>query len=122
MMARLARNPVLVALIGSWTLACAPADTPTADPEAAALAPPVLIVDEPPAEDDSSDVADQSSPDADEAPAGVSPSALAKDPQTEVITFDGADAEPGMSDEVTGAPKREPLPSMMSDVLHGPNK
>ena len=99
-------------------MACAPADTPTADPEAAALAPPVVIVDDPPAEAEAEDPAAGE----DETEAGVSPSAVAKDPQTEVITFDGADAEPGMSDEVTGAPKREPLPSMMSDVIQGPNK
>lgn len=112
MMARLARGSVLVALVG-WGAGCAHADAPVADPEAEALAPPVVIVDEPPApqEEALDEEADQDAP-----------AALAKDPNTEVITFAGEDADPGMSDEVTGTPKRDPLPSMMSDVLHGPNK
>ena len=49
-------------------------------------------------------------------------STLAADPSTEVITFVGEDADPGPADEITAPPKRAPLPSMMSDVLHGPNK
>ncbi|MCX4241940.1 hypothetical protein [Paraliomyxa miuraensis] len=111
MMATRVRVFVLAAALAPlW--GCASSDTATADPEAAQLDPPVVIVDEPEPEPEpvSEDAAE------------ASPDALAKDPSTEVITFAGEDADPGMADEVTSAPKREELPSMMSDVIKGPNK
>lgn len=117
MMSRCVRSFVLAAVGGSvlaLAAACAPAETPTADPEAAQLAPPVIIIEDPEPEPQ---------PEAEpEATAEASPAALAKDPQTEVITFTGEDAPPGMADEINGAPKRDPLPSMMSSVISGPNK
>ena len=72
-----------------------------------------MIVDEPEPEPES---------EAESEAAGVSPATLVKEPDTEVITFAGEDADPGMADEVTGSPKRDELPSMMTDVIHGPNK
>jgi hypothetical protein len=111
MMSRRARA-LLLAALGGPLAACAPAETPTADPEAAQLDPPVVVVDEPDPEPEPEPVETASTPIA-TAPA---------DPKAEVITFTGEDATPGMADEITGSPKRDPLPSMMSDVLHGPNK
>lgn len=116
MMLRCARVLALAALGASVVAGCASADAPTADPEALKLDPPVVIVDEPAPEDEAtvepvSQVDDS-----------ASLKNLAKDPNTEVITFVGADAPPAMTDEVTAAPKRAPLPSMMSDMVHGPNK
>lgn len=111
MMSRCARAVLLVALGGPLAASCAPAEISTADPEAARLDPPVVIVEAPQAE-----------PEPEPMQATATPAALAKDPKTEVITFTGEDAPPGMADEVTGDPKRPELPSMMSDVLHGPNK
>jgi hypothetical protein len=90
---------------------CAPAEISTADPEAAKLDPPVVIVEDPEPE-----------PEPEPMQTAASPATLAKDPNTEVIKFTGEDATPGMADEVTGDPKRPELPSMMSDVLTGPNK
>jgi hypothetical protein len=113
MMSRCARAFLLAALGGPLAASCAPADVPTADPEAAQLDPPVVIIEEPEPEPE---------PEPMQAAAEVAPAVLAKDPKTEVITFTGADAPPGMADEVTGDPKRPELPSMMSDVLTGPNK
>lgn len=112
MMSCCARVFVLVAALGPLAAGCAPVETPTADPEAMQLDPPVVIVEEPEPEPEAEP----------EVTAEVAPATLVKDPQTEVITFVGADADPGMADEVTGSPKREDLPSMMSDVIHGPNK
>lgn len=112
MMSRCARALLLAALAGPCAAACAPAEAPTVDPEAAQLDPPVVIVDEPEPEPESEPEQTAATP-ATPAPA---------DPKAEVITFTGEDATPGMADEVTGDPKRDPLPSMMSDVLHGPNK
>lgn len=109
MMSRCARALLLAALAGPWA-ACAPTEAPTVDPEAAQLDPPVVIVDEPEPEPESEPVK-----------TAVTPAAPA-DPKAEVITFTGEDATPGMADEVTGDPKRDPLPSMMSDVITGPNK
>lgn len=111
MMSRCARALLIAALAGPWA-ACAPTDAPTVDPEAAQLDPPVVIVDEPAPEREREPVQTAATP---AAPAPA-------DPNAEVITFTGEDATPGMADEVTGDPKRDPLPSMMSDVLHGPNK
>lgn len=112
MMSRCARVLVLAALGGPLAAGCAPRDTPTVDPEAQQLDPPVVIIEEP-------EPAPESEP---EAVVEASPTPLPADPNAEVITFVGADASPGMADEVTGSPKRDPLPSMMSDVLNGPNK
>lgn len=111
MMPRRARALLLAALGGPWAAACAPADAPTADPEAMQLDPPVVVVDEPEPE-----------PEAAPEPVQTAATPAPTDPNAEVITFTGEDADPGMADEVTGTPKRDPLPSMMSDVLHGPNK
>lgn len=91
-------------------MGCAHTDTPNPDPEAEQLAPPVVIVDDPPPEP------------VDEASAAAEAPPPKPDKDTEVITFADEDADPGMADEITAAPKRKPLPSMMSDVLHGPNK
>ena len=114
MMSRCARTLLLAALAGPWVVACVTADVPTADPEAAQLDPPVVVVDEP-----------EPSPEPEPNPApeqtAASPTTPA-DPNAEVITFTGSDAEPGMADQVTGDPKRDPLPSMMSDIIKGPNK
>jgi len=107
--------PVLALFLGLWVAGCAHKDAPTADPEATQLAPPVVIVDDPlPAAEPLPEPEPQSTE--------LAPAAVAKDPNAEVITFADEDADPGMTDEITGAPKREPLPSMMSDVLTGPNK
>jgi len=114
MMPRYARVFALVALGASVLVGCASADTPTADPEARKLDPPVIIVDEP--EDEATA---EPAPQVEES---ASLTTLAKDPDTEVITFVGADAPPALTDEITAAPKRAPLPSMMSDVVNGPNK
>ena len=97
-------------------VACAPTDAPTADPEAAQLDPPIMVVEqpEPEAEPEPEPAPMQTAA----TPAGPVPA----DPKAEVITFTGADADPGMADEVTGDPKRDPLPSMMSDIIKGPNK
>jgi hypothetical protein len=114
MMPRCARALLLVAL-GGPLAACAPAETPTADPEAAQLDPPVVIVEEPEPEP-------QAEPEPMQAATEVSPEVLAKDPNTEVINLAGEDSDPGMAEEVTSAPKRPELPSMISDVLTGPNK
>jgi hypothetical protein len=96
-------------------VACATnADAPTADPEAAQLDPPVVVVDEP-------EPAPEPNPAPEQTAATPSTTAPA-DPNAEVITFTGEDASPGMADEVTGDPKRDPLPSMMSDIIKGPNK
>ena len=111
MMSRCARALLIAALAGPWA-ACAPAEAPTVDPEAAQLDPPVVIVDEPEPEPESKPEPVQT----------AATPAAPTDPNAEVITFTGEDATPGMADEVTGDPKRDPLPSMMSDVLHGPNK
>lgn len=111
MMLRLA--PPLAVFLGLLVAGCAHKDAPTADPEAQQLAPPVVIVDDPPPEADAP---------AEPQSAELAPASVAKDPNAEVITFADEDAEPGLSDEITAAPKREPLPSMMSDVLTGPNK
>lgn len=113
MMPRGARALLIAALAGPWAAACAPSDAPTADPEAAQLDPPVVIVDEPEPEPE---------PESEPEPAATPAAPVPADPNAEVITFTGEDATPGMADEVTGDPKRDPLPSMMSDVLHGPNK
>lgn len=115
-MLRCARFLALAAVAGSLVIGCASADAPTADPEALRLDPPVVIVEEvdEPNDEDATAQADEET--------AADPAALAKDPDTEVITFVGADAPPAMTDEVVAAPKREPLPSMMSDVIHGPNK
>jgi hypothetical protein len=113
MMPRCARAFLLAALAGSWVAACAPDDAPTVDPEAAQLDPPVVVVDEPePAPE----------PEPEPVQAAVSPTPAPADPNVEVIKFTGEDATPGMADEITGDPKRDPLPSMMSDVIKGPNK
>jgi hypothetical protein len=113
MMSRCVRALLLAALGGPWVAACVPADAPTADPEATQLDPPVVVVDEPEPE-----------PEADPEPVqtAATPTPVPTDPKAEVITFTGSDATPEIADEVTGTPKRDPLPSMMSDVLHGPNK
>lgn len=111
-MSRRAPSLVLAALVGGLALGCSRNDAPTVDPEAQRLDPPVMIIDDPPPEPAPEAVADTTPP----------PAALVADPSTEVITFTGEDADPGMADEVTGSPQRDPLPSMMSDVLHGPNK
>ncbi|MEX1366360.1 MAG: hypothetical protein AB1Z98_24760 [Nannocystaceae bacterium] len=114
MMPRCARSLALLVVGFSLVAGCASLDTPTADPEAQRLDPPVIIIEEP------------QDADADEPTAQVEaselPAAVAKDPDTEVITFVGADAPPAMADEITAPPKRDPLPSMMSDIIHGPNK
>lgn len=108
-MSRCAHTLLIAALAGPWA-ACAPADAPTVDPEAAELDPPVVIVDEP-------------APEPEPVQTAATPAApVPADPNAEVITFTGEDATPGMADEITGDPKRDPLPSMMSDVLTGPNK
>lgn len=131
MMSRCARVLVLLPLVAPLAAGCAPAEAPTADPEAMQLDPPVVIVDEPDATraEPDAELAEADVERAEAAPAAepettaeVAPDVLAKDPKTEVITFTGADAPPGMADEIQGAPKREPLPSMMSEVLNGPNK
>jgi hypothetical protein len=107
-MVMLRRALLLVALGGPWAAtACAPAEAVTADPEAMQLDPPVVVVEDEP----------EPAP-----PPTQTAVSLPVDPKAEVITFTGEDADPGMADEVSGAPKRDPLPSMMSDVLHGPNK
>lgn len=113
MMSRRARALLLAALGGPWVVACAPAEAVTADPEAMQLDPPVVVVEEP-----------EPPPAAPEEPAPVQTAATPAptEPNAEVITFTGADAPPGMADEVNGTPKRDPMPSMMSDILHGPNK
>lgn len=113
-MTRCASLLALAAIAGTAVLGCARADTPTVDPEAQLLDPPVVIMEEEPEE-----AQDEVMAEADDTP---DPATVAKDPDTEVITFVGADAPPAMTDEVTAAPKREPLPSMMSDIIHGPNK
>lgn len=109
MMPRCARDLLLAALAGPWVAACTPTEAPTADPEAAQLDPPVVVVDAP---------EPQPEPTAEVDPSTKGPI----DPNAEVITFTGEDAPPGMADEITGEPKRDPLPSMMSDVIKGPNK
>ena len=116
MMPGRARLLVLVTIgsFGAGSFGCARADVATVDPEAQLLDPPVVIVEEPPPEDEDEALA--------EVDAAQAPATVAKDPETEVITFVGADAPPAMADEITAAPKRDPLPSMMSDVIHGPNK
>lgn len=94
-------------------MACAPAEAVTADPEAMQLDPPVVVVaDEPEPEPEP----------AEPEPVQTAATPVPTDPKAEVITFTGADATPGMADEITGTPKRDPLPSMISDVIHGPNK
>jgi hypothetical protein len=103
------RALVLAVLAGPWLVACT-ADGPTVDPEAAQLDPPVVVVDEP--EPEPEPVQTAATP--------VAP--VPADPNVEVIKFTGEDATPGMADEVTGDPKRDPLPSMMSDIIKGPNK
>jgi len=113
MMSRCARVLLLAVLAGPWVVACAPDDAPTVDPEAAQLDPPVVVVDEPEPEPEPEPVQTSS----------ATPAAPVRaDPNAEVITFTGEDATPGMADEVTGDPKRDPLPSMMSDIINGPNK
>ena len=104
--------PLFAVFLGLWVAGCAHKDTPTADPEEQQLAPPVVIVDDPPPE------IEEPEPET----AELAPASVAKDPNAEVITFADEDADPGMTDEITAAPKRKPLPSMMSDVLTGPNK
>lgn len=116
MMSSCARVFVLAAALGPLAAGCAHEQPSSADPEAMQLDPPVVVVDDPPPPPSEPE---EEQP---EAMAEVSPATVAKDPNTEVITFAGEDAAPGMADEVTGAPKREPLPSMMSDVISGPNK
>jgi len=116
MMSRRVRALLLAALGGPWAMACAPAEAPTADPEAMQLDPPVVVVEEP--EPEQEVAAAEEEP----VPTAASPTAVPADPNAEVITFTGEDAPPGMADEVTGDPKRDPLPSMMSDILNGPNK
>lgn len=113
MMSRCARPLLLAVLAGPWVVACATnADATTADPEAAQLDPQVVIVDEPEPE-----------PEAEPEQTAASPSTpVPADPNAEVITFTGEDATPGMADQITGDPKRDPLPSMMSDIIKGPNK
>ncbi len=113
MMPRRARTLVLAALSGCLAAGCAQRDEQLVDPEAQMLDPPVVIIEEPPPEEE---------PQSDEGEAGVPPAMLVKNPDTEVITFAGEDADPGMADEITGSPKRESLPSMMSDIIKGPNK
>ena len=111
-MVMMSRSVRVLVVCGLWLGGCAHDEAPTADPEALQLDPPVVIVDDPPPE-----------PEAEPAElAGPPPATLAADPSTEVITFVGEDADPGPADEITAPPKRAPLPSMMSDVLHGPNK
>lgn len=113
MMLRRARTLVLAALSGCLMAGCVQRDEQLVDPEAQMLDPPVTIVDEPPPEEE---------PESEEVEAGISPAMLVKNPETEVITFAGEDADPEMTDEITGSPKRESLPSMMSDIISGPNK
>lgn len=116
MMPRRARALLLAALAGSWVAACAHIDTPTADPEAAQLDPPVVVVEAPEPEP-------EAQPEPEPVQTAATPAAPGQaDPKAEVINFTGADADPGMADEVTGDPKRDPLPSMMSDIIKGPNK
>jgi hypothetical protein len=116
MMPRCARALLALALAGPWVAACATTDVPTVDPEAAQLDPPIVVVEqpEPEAEPEPSPEPVQTAA----TPATAKPA----DPKAEVINFTGADADPGMADEVTGDPKRDPLPSMMSDIIKGPNK
>ncbi|MEM7155399.1 MAG: hypothetical protein AAF799_21295 [Myxococcota bacterium] len=109
------RAVALVFVSGLFAVGCAAAtDTPTADPEAMRLDPPVTIVEEP--AEPPEEVAAQES----EQQAALTE--IARDPDTEVVTFEGEDADPGMADEITAAPKRENLPSMMSGIIKGPNK
>ncbi len=102
----------LALLSGPLVVGCAAVDAPTADPEAQRLSPPVVIIDEPEPEPvaQTEDATEESL------------EAVAKDPNTEVITFVGADAPPGMADEITAAPKRDPSPSMLSGMRMAPNK
>ncbi len=113
MMSRCVRAFLLAALGGPLAAGCAATDVATADPEAQQLDPPVVIIDEPEPEAPGEPA---------EATAEAPPPPVVMDPQAEVITFVGADASPGMADQVTGSPKRDPLPSMISEVLSGPNK
>lgn len=122
MMSRWVRRSVLVALALGSAAGCAHTDTSTADPETEALASPAIPAEDPPSAEDPPAPDPGADPGADPDADPVDPTALAQDPDTEVITFADEDADPGMSDVVTAPPKREPLPSMMSDVLHGPNK
>ncbi|MCH9682376.1 MAG: hypothetical protein K0V04_13140 [Deltaproteobacteria bacterium] len=94
-------------------------DTPTADPEAMRLSPPVVVVDDP---EPASELEPDGTDDAGETKAALAPEAVAQDPQTEVITFEGADAPPGLADQVTAPPKRPPSPSMLSGMKMAPNK
>lgn len=103
-----AMTAVMVTGLTVLVAGCAPADRATADPEAQSLSPPVVIVEDEP-EPDHPAVAEAE-------PDDNAPSVVSRDPNTEVITFTGADAPPGMADQVTAAPEREPLPSMMSDI------
>jgi hypothetical protein len=113
MMSRRIRVVVLAALGGPWVAGCGPIEAASADPEATQLDPPVVVVDEPEPEP---------APEPEPVQTAASPTPVPTDPNTEVITFTGSDATPGMADEISGTPKRDPLPSMMSDVIHGPNK
>jgi hypothetical protein len=116
MMPRCARALLALALVGPWVAACAPNDAPTVDPEAAQLDPQIVVVEEPEPEP-------AAEPEPEPVQTAATPAtAKPADSKAEVINFTGADADPGMADEVTGDPKRDPLPSMMSDIIKGPNK
>lgn len=117
MMSRRICAVLLAALGGPWVAGCAPLEAASADPEATQLDPPVVIVDAPEPEPEPA-----AEPEPEPVQTAASPTPAPTDPKAEVITFTGSDATPGMADEVTGTPKRPALPSMMSDVLHGPNK
>jgi hypothetical protein len=118
MMPRCARALLLAVVVGPWAAACAPTDVPTADPEAAQLDPPIVVVEQPEPEPEP-----KAEPEPEPMQTAATPAtAKPADPKAEVINFTGADADPGMADEVTGDPKRDPLPSMMSDIIKGPNK
>lgn len=111
----MSRRVVAVVLVSGFVaIGCATNDKATADPEALTLDPPVTIVEEP--EEEPAEVAEV------ETQQQAALTEIARDPNTEVITLDGEDADPGMADEITAAPKRDALPSMMSGIIKGPNK